>query len=1347
MTQNEKLLSNQSYTNKDFATIYPELLELAQKISYKWNPVESDESDPGVVLLKLAALMADKNNYNIDKNVLETFPLSVTQLQNARQLFEQCGYSMRYYRSGTTTLTMTLVNEPSISLSQLSELNGGVSVPEDAITNPTYARSYIIPQFTMVSDLENSVVYTTTKECVVSSTGEPKTVPAIQGIINQYTINDVSNITYADLDYNNRLYFTELDIPENGIFITSSYQNNVYDWVKVDNLLLQSTGSYCYKFGITENGSRCYVEFPEDIGTLIGEGLNIHYIRTAGAMGNVGKKRLTQLYTDLKVSRYLTDRSFKSAPLALTTYQNSSGNIYITNDTPVTNGKDPESIDDAYRNYQRVKTTFETLVSRKDYEDFLYSNENISNGYVCDRTNDIQSSYTILDDRETLITSTVAVVNKETEVQVTGKDADGNTVTITSKNQEPEMSAFDLRVYGLTFVDDPTTTDGFNRCFNLIIPDAHNDSSWNEILYDTDGIKSIQHNYKSFETDRILMLMNCFPLVSKIIPNSKLETKQQNEILMAVTKALYGKLNSRVIEFGQAIPYEDVYDTILSADPRIKAITLNDIEYQTFALYISSTDETVKISRIRIDDNSSKPTDDEHKAELWEKFRSEIYAKSVLAGKTPLFVSSSPFAYSLLHSSDTGDGAVCGVIDNVERISTSCTVPFLPLNDGKSFKLDPNNTSYKLRDNENLIFTRPNLINDGSSYGSYVKFLHNIGGGNRKDYGSEDITTVIGKDDVYVLGENEYIIFFWKKENDDNTPYTYIKYGAGDIISPSFTMKEQRNPDPKILPVPIPDNYFMSLPNRVTSTLSDNTFSYTIVDETYSYSYNEYVAKLSGSEWVLTGTNSVQPKKIHSVQVSGGELGRVKMCWALNSSDNKLFSKVTDVEEQKYTLENGEYFFYSNSTGSQINICGSGTIITRKKEHSSATLDDWTCKEFNYSEYVSDGVDYLNDMWVTYDSNISVKVTETEFVQLGKGCSVTLEYIANENRPATFSLSSDSEGTSLHDYKIKYKEDSNASEVTLSSSINADCAWRGRAILNVALKAGVPTDVLPGQVITLHYRENIENSALSTHTIQRPEGDLTYSLSMQSSLAINQTGGTNVDITSVDPQTLEVLYPSVYIYEQRFNPVGIANNSESITRTNKDIKVTFSDENTPEYDVAFVWDGSTANFPTGNYIAKLTLSDDFVLFKLDDSMSEADKSAIEILQTTDFLKGETNAAKAGIYFIKLTVDSTTPALKFNIKPKKVDSSFTLSNFRQYEENVNETAILAKINTLDPEHIFDLLYDVPEDVLIENPLLADSFLDSEHVMNPFTICRWFSEVDAENLPLTKLNKITVTNKIK
>ena len=91
-----------SYTNKDFNSIYNEQLDLVKELTDKWDPSMSNESDPGVVLLKENAILADKENYNIDKNVLELFPASVSQYGNARQLYDSLGYEMHWYRSATT---------------------------------------------------------------------------------------------------------------------------------------------------------------------------------------------------------------------------------------------------------------------------------------------------------------------------------------------------------------------------------------------------------------------------------------------------------------------------------------------------------------------------------------------------------------------------------------------------------------------------------------------------------------------------------------------------------------------------------------------------------------------------------------------------------------------------------------------------------------------------------------------------------------------------------------------------------------------------------------------------------------------------------------------------------------------------------------------------------------------------------------------------------------------------------------------------------------------------------------------------------------------------------------------
>ena len=69
ITKNEISSLNLSPTKKDFVQIWNELIEVASKITERWDPTSTNESDPGIVLLKVLTGIADKLNYNIDKNI------------------------------------------------------------------------------------------------------------------------------------------------------------------------------------------------------------------------------------------------------------------------------------------------------------------------------------------------------------------------------------------------------------------------------------------------------------------------------------------------------------------------------------------------------------------------------------------------------------------------------------------------------------------------------------------------------------------------------------------------------------------------------------------------------------------------------------------------------------------------------------------------------------------------------------------------------------------------------------------------------------------------------------------------------------------------------------------------------------------------------------------------------------------------------------------------------------------------------------------------------------------------------------------------------------------------------
>ena len=232
---------NISYTNKDFSTLFAEQLDLVKQLTYKWDPSISNETDPGVILLKLNAIIADKCNYNIDKGVLECMPLSVTQLQNARQLFDQLGYSMRWYRGATVKVNLKWIDDEDVS-----------------------DLSYTIPAFTLVSDADSTVLYTligpyvnglndsfSVGDMQLSKNGQITSFKAIQGVPVKYNINGETIITTQHLDGDNRIYFDDVAVAENGIFISNINENNYYAWQRKDNLLVETLGNTYYKFGVT----------------------------------------------------------------------------------------------------------------------------------------------------------------------------------------------------------------------------------------------------------------------------------------------------------------------------------------------------------------------------------------------------------------------------------------------------------------------------------------------------------------------------------------------------------------------------------------------------------------------------------------------------------------------------------------------------------------------------------------------------------------------------------------------------------------------------------------------------------------------------------------------------------------------------------------------------------------------------------------------------------------------------------------------------------------------------------------------------------------------------------------
>ena len=315
-------ISKLSYTNKDFASIYPEILDIARQLTNKWDPSQSNESDPGVVLLKEGAFIADHTNYNIDKNILENFLPSATQDRSVRDIVEMNGYTPRYYVSATGEVRIRYKND-------------------DMVTDPAIGPGVVIPKFTLVLTTDDeSISYTQLTDLTLSGTDNTDLVGTamfIQGTLQSLSINNSGIVTLENLDDNRRLYLPETMVAQNGIYI-SSVDGDRQEWVRDNYILTKPSGSRIYKIDYDSYMGLPYIEFPTDIASLIGNGLNIRYISTLGEAGNVNANSLVKIispteYVDIMGQSWITE------------------NLSSSNASSFTNGKDPETINQMYNSF------------------------------------------------------------------------------------------------------------------------------------------------------------------------------------------------------------------------------------------------------------------------------------------------------------------------------------------------------------------------------------------------------------------------------------------------------------------------------------------------------------------------------------------------------------------------------------------------------------------------------------------------------------------------------------------------------------------------------------------------------------------------------------------------------------------------------------------------------------------------------------------------------------------------------------------------------------------------------------------------------------------------------------
>lgn len=543
----ENYLSNLSYINKDFNSLWNEILETVPKLTDKWMPSEANESDPLLVLLKELAIFADKNNYNVDKNILERFPATLTQLRSAYNVYDDLGYTPDWYISATTPITINFDNRTDNDIIFGSEKFPATLLPA---TLPL--------RFKMVCDDKSNIVYTLLQDFIVETTNiTTRQIFAMEGKINDLTINGKTQLTSLNLDSQNRLYFTQTNIAQNGILISnySDFSDIAYDekqnllisqWQRVSNINQWPSGSYVYKLGVNSVTGSVYIQFPEDIGRLIGDGIYIKYLLSSGEQGNMGKGTISKfLNTFNNLGGYtVSDESFT-----------------LFNSQVVQNGRNPLDIEDMRKQFNKVVGVFDTLVTLRDYENYLYEHQNnlgkyvVSNIRVSDRFHDLTGSITYKH------------LNSLGEIEdVTETVEDDNSTT---------MTPYNLKFYPLYPYSYSGDKEDFNRCFETSV--EARSSLLDDCKAAVEEVKCISHDIMGSSGTPIFIP---YDLEGQIFLQNRVSSIEAADILKKVNTQLYARLNPRELEWGKMLNYGDVVETIKSADSRIQYVALNAIHYE-----------------------------------------------------------------------------------------------------------------------------------------------------------------------------------------------------------------------------------------------------------------------------------------------------------------------------------------------------------------------------------------------------------------------------------------------------------------------------------------------------------------------------------------------------------------------------------------------------------------------------------------------------------------------------------------------------------------------------------------------------------------------------------------------
>ena len=340
--------------SRDFTSISNDLISAIPNMTDDWVP--DNETDPGMVYIKVASALGDMLSYNRDVGVMSAFPDTTVSLNDAHNVFDALGYKMHWYQAAKVSATIAW--DPT----KLTDGSGIVS------------QSGVLPKYTTFTTKSTGITYTYIDDEInipsLSVAGaEPNTITLYQGspitpvLTGAYNCTTSAadkwhevysyNLALSDLDSDYTVTLSNINIAENTITIIDDED---YEWVETDSIAKAETGRY-FEVSITSAGYP-KIQFSCNPNLFGATKFKVFYIITDGRNGRIVGNTISNTPTS---SAYVR---------SVNTLIDITDCIELSNDASK-GGYNYETAEEARLNFKKVKGTVDTLITVEDFENTI----------------------------------------------------------------------------------------------------------------------------------------------------------------------------------------------------------------------------------------------------------------------------------------------------------------------------------------------------------------------------------------------------------------------------------------------------------------------------------------------------------------------------------------------------------------------------------------------------------------------------------------------------------------------------------------------------------------------------------------------------------------------------------------------------------------------------------------------------------------------------------------------------------------------------------------------------------------------------------------------------------------